>query len=60
MQSIFTRQAQERGPFRRIEYDGIQFGYSFRFGTQHTREIYLSCPENFRGSLNRSPVSPMK
>jgi hypothetical protein len=58
MENIYTRPALERGSFQVISYDGIQFGYSFRFQTQDTRGIYLSCLESFQVELDGKPVSP--
>ena len=58
MQNVYTRDALVRGSFSLLTYGGIQYGYTFRFTTQDTRGIYLSCLEDFRVELDGVQVSP--
>ena len=58
MENIFTRRSLVRDSFQVIAYDGIQYGFSFRFNTTDTRGIYLSCLEEFSIELDGVKLNP--
>lgn len=58
MENIFTRQALVRNSFQPVVYDGIQYGFTFRFNTTDTRGIYLSCLEEFSVEFDGVKLSP--
>ena len=58
MFKVFDRPALVRDSFRVIEYDGVQYGYSFKFNTTDTRGAYLSLFYDFTVKLDGKDVDP--